>query len=80
MKWISVKDRLPKNTGHVLVCNYDQWGHYHSYTVAYYSTKKKWVASSDMLEAHNYDGGAGIYLDDVVTHWAEIEPPKEEIL
>lgn len=78
MNWVSIKDKLPENTDDVLICNRDPCGDYHSYAVAYYSTRKRWEVSEDMLAAKNHDGGASIYLNDTVTHWAEIEPPKEK--
>ena len=66
-EWIDVNDRLPENTGEVLVT--DGRG---SYAVAWLGGDLLWGAAVDMLDASNWDGGCTIELDETVTHWAEI--------
>ena len=77
MEWISVEDRLPEDVGEVLVCNWNEHTDMDC-TVAYYQAKRDmWHASTDMLDAFNYDGGAQINIDQDVTHWMPLpEPPK----
>ena len=67
--WVSVKDKLPEESGTYLVSD-----GYDSYTVAYFNViNKKWKADNDMLEAYNYDGGASMYIASDVRFWQKIE-------
>jgi hypothetical protein len=80
MEWISVKDRLPDNNRDVFICNYEKDSpDYIDYAVGcLHQGSKKWYPCTEMLCASNYDGMATIRIDEKVTYWAEIIPPKEE--
>ena len=74
-KWISVEERLPEEFENILVCNVISGYVGDSYAVAYYK-HGEFYPICDMLRARNYDGDAVIALDDEVTHWMPIEPPR----
>jgi hypothetical protein len=57
----------PDTIRDVLVC--DECGYF---AVAWYHTKGEWIASTDLLEAENYDGGATIRLTDSIRWWWEL--------
>ena len=76
-KWISVKDRLPEESGNYIVCcddsscSYGEGIWYSSDVVVvseYYEGSWIW-----------YEGGTEWSLENIVTHWMPIpQPPKGE--
>ena len=67
MKWISVEDRLPEQSGYVLTC----YGDYHTINVFSYSKKHRAFNAHDCLPTaeNNVD----------VTHWMPLPEPPEEV-
>ena len=80
-EWISVKERLPEDAENVLAidCEYGiSFGG--DCAVANYNAKS-WHASTELLDASNYDGGAEVELDKqaCITHWMPLpEGPKHD--
>lgn len=71
MRWISVKDKLPEESGNVLVCvklNYANGARY--VQMCHYSAYKKQFGCFDTLESNDFPKFG------VVTHWM----PLPEIL
>jgi hypothetical protein len=66
-QWISVKDRLPEQSGYVLTC----YGDYHIINVFSYSKKHRAFNAHDCLPTaeNNVD----------VTHWMPLPEPPEEV-
>lgn len=83
-EWISVKDRLPKETGYYLIClYYPQFEIFdirsNEVTIAYYTMYDN-LFCTDLNGAYNADiskvDTTGYH--EYVTHWAPLpEPPKE---
>jgi len=65
MEWISVKERLPNKTSWVLVCADGAIN-----CMAWNAEKRQWEDWT-LPQAPNV-------IIPFITHWAEIEPPKEE--
>jgi len=57
----------PDTNREVLVC--DEYG---CFAVAWYRTKGEWIASTDLLEAWNFDGGATINISGKIRWWWEL--------
>ena len=66
-QWISVKDRLPEQSGYVLTC----YGDYHTINVFSYSKKHRAFNAHDCLPTaeNNVD----------VTHWMPLPKPPERV-
>lgn len=63
IKWISVKEHLPKKSGKYLV-----WTEYDTFdTVHFSAVKGRWNDFDDLPERPD----DGYYVDKIVTHWSE---------
>lgn len=71
MKWISVKDRLPKKNVEVFIACKDA---YNGIAI------KRAYLSYDVFEQHISGNGTTIYVNvEGVTHWMPLpQPPKED--
>lgn len=70
-KWISVKERLPKNMEEVLVTDGSEAG----VASAFYSPNlKTWHANDYLLSIKSETGGI-IIIDSLITHWMPLPKP-----
>lgn len=70
LKWISVEDRLPEEGTLVIAAHL--YEHEDIDTAVCWYINNSFHACEDALSAENYDGGATIYLDVEITHWASL--------
>tara|TARA_R110002049_G_scaffold89772_1_gene225556 strand:- start:4189 stop:4638 length:450 start_codon:yes stop_codon:yes gene_type:complete len=70
-KWISVDDELPKEDSLVVAAHMYKFGTCPDVACCNFYSGKFSIAD-DGLDASNYDGGAVIKIDFVITHWTPL--------